>query len=93
VSFLPQEIPEPRLGDDLVGRKDTHAVDFGGWFCLCGQMATYNLVFVETHLYDDQFVRPVIRTDQSNPVSKTRYWYDIKSFRRNVVYREHLRCC
>jgi hypothetical protein len=27
---LAKEVPEPRLGDNLVGRKDAHAVDLGG---------------------------------------------------------------
>ena len=27
---LAQEVPESRLGNDLVGRKDAHAVDLGG---------------------------------------------------------------
>jgi len=27
---LAEKVPEPRLGDDLVGRKDTHTVDLGG---------------------------------------------------------------
>lgn len=30
LSELAQEVPEPRLGNDLVGRKDAHAVDLGG---------------------------------------------------------------
>lgn len=44
---LAKEVPEPRLGHDLVGRKNAHAVDLGGGVDLCGQMAPDNLVFRE----------------------------------------------
>ena len=46
----PQEIPETRLGNDLIGRKDTHAVDLGGRLSLSGEVATDDLVFLERHL-------------------------------------------
>ena len=47
---IPQEVPETRLGDDLVGRKDAHAVDLGGGLMLRGQVTADDLVFVERHL-------------------------------------------
>jgi hypothetical protein len=31
---LAKEVPEPRLGDDLVGRKNAHTVDLRGGVCL-----------------------------------------------------------
>jgi hypothetical protein len=40
----PQEIPESGLGDDLIWRKDAHAVDFGIRFRFGGEMATDDLV-------------------------------------------------
>jgi hypothetical protein len=30
LSELAEEVPEPRLSDDLVGRKNAHTVDLGG---------------------------------------------------------------
>jgi hypothetical protein len=51
LGITPQEVPEPGLGDDLVGSKDTHTVDFWVWLCLCGQVTPYDLVFFETHLW------------------------------------------
>ena len=47
---VPQEVPESRLGDDLVRRKDAHAVDLGGGLMLRGQVTANDLVFVERHL-------------------------------------------
>lgn len=32
----PEEIPEPRLGNNFVGRKDAHAVDLGSRLGLGG---------------------------------------------------------
>ena len=47
---VPQEVPETRLGNDLVGRKYTHTVDFGGGLMLAGQVAAEDLVLRERHL-------------------------------------------
>lgn len=47
----PQKVPEARLGDNLVGRKDAHAIDFGSRFRLGGEMATDDLVFLDAHCY------------------------------------------
>ena len=47
---LRKEVPEARLGDDFVGREDTHAVELGRGLRLGGEMATDDLVFFETHL-------------------------------------------
>jgi len=46
---LPQEVPESRLGNNFIGRKDAHAVDLGSRLRLTGQMAPDNLVFLERH--------------------------------------------
>jgi len=48
----PQEIPEAGLSNDLVGREDAHAVDFGSRVQLGGQVATDDLVFSKTHSVD-----------------------------------------
>ena len=42
-----QEVPETGLGDNGVGCKDAHAVEFGRWFRLGGQVTAYHLVFDE----------------------------------------------
>jgi len=47
---LPKIVPEPRLCNDLIGCKDTHAVDFWCWIICCGQMAADDLIFNEAHL-------------------------------------------
>ena len=46
----PQEIPETGFGNDLIWRKDAHAVEPGDWFGLCGQVTANNLVLREGHL-------------------------------------------
>lgn len=48
--YTPQEVPETRLGNDLVGRKYTHAVDLGGGLMFGRKMAADDLVFLERHL-------------------------------------------
>lgn len=45
----PEEVPEARLGDDLIGRKDAHAIDFGSRLGLGGEVAAHDLVFLEAH--------------------------------------------
>lgn len=45
--YAPQEVPESRLGDNFVGRKDAHTVDLGGGFRLSRKMATDHLVFLK----------------------------------------------
>jgi hypothetical protein len=44
---LAEEVPEPRLGDNIVGRKNAHAVDLGGGVGLAGEVAADDLVFLE----------------------------------------------
>jgi hypothetical protein len=44
---LAEEVPEPRLGDNIVGRKDTHAVDLWGGVGLAREVAADDLVFLE----------------------------------------------
>lgn len=46
----PQEVPEAGLCDNIVDRKDTHAVDLGSRLRLGGEMTPNNLVFREAHL-------------------------------------------
>lgn len=45
----PQEIPEPGLGDNLIGRENAHTVDFGSRLRLRGEMASDDLVFLKAH--------------------------------------------
>ena len=45
---LGQEVPEPRLSHDSVGRKDAHAVQLGRGVGLGGQMTPDDLVLGET---------------------------------------------
>lgn len=45
---LSQEVPEPRLSDNGVGRKNTHAVQLGGGVRLGGQVTPDDLVLVKT---------------------------------------------
>lgn len=50
LSGAPQEIPESRLGNDLVGCEDAHAVYLGIRLTLRGEMTTDDLIFDEAHL-------------------------------------------
>jgi hypothetical protein len=50
ISCAPQEIPESRLGNDLIGCEDAHAVYLRIGFILRGEMATDDLIFNEAHL-------------------------------------------
>lgn len=52
--YAPQEVPEARLGDDFIGRKNAHTVDLGSRVGLGGQMAPDDLVFLERHLAEDK---------------------------------------
>lgn len=47
---VPQEIPETRLRNDFIGRKNAHAVNLGGGLSLSGEVATDDLEFLERHL-------------------------------------------
>ena len=47
-SFLPQEVPEPALCHDIVGREDAHAHQLGVLIVCRGQMAANDLVFLQT---------------------------------------------
>lgn len=44
---LGEEVPETGLCDNVVGSKDTHAVELGGWVDVSGQMAPNDLVFLK----------------------------------------------
>lgn len=44
---LAKEVPESRLGDNLVGRKDAHAVKLRGGVGLAGQVTPDDLVFLK----------------------------------------------
>ena len=48
--MVPQEIPEPRFGDDIIGREDTHAVNLGIGLILRREVASDDLIFSEAHL-------------------------------------------
>ena len=50
LSSAPQEIPEPRLGNDLIGRENAHAVYLGIGLTLRGEMTTDDLIFDKAHL-------------------------------------------
>jgi hypothetical protein len=50
LSGAPQEIPESRLGNDLIGREDAHAVNLGIGLSLRGEMTTDDLIFDKAHL-------------------------------------------
>ena len=45
---LHQEVPEARLGDDIIGGEDAHAVQLGGGVGLGGQVAANDLVLLKT---------------------------------------------
>ena len=47
---VPEKIPEPRLGDDFIRRKDAHAVDFRCGVGFGGEMAPNDLEFLKAHL-------------------------------------------
>ena len=44
---LAQEVPESRLGDNFIWRKDSHSVKFGLFILFRGQLAPDNGVFRE----------------------------------------------
>ena len=46
---LAEEVPEARLGDDLVGCEDAHAVELGRGLGGCGEVTSDDLVFFECH--------------------------------------------
>lgn len=46
-SQLGEKVPEPRLGDNVVGRKDAHAVQLRGRVAIGRQVTANDLVFVE----------------------------------------------
>lgn len=47
VSSAPEEVPETGFCDNFIGREDAHAVDFGGWLTIRGQVAAHDLVFLQ----------------------------------------------
>lgn len=48
LSQLHQEVPEPRLGNYLIGRENAHAIELRGRVSLGGQVTPDDLVLVET---------------------------------------------
>jgi hypothetical protein len=48
LSELHQEVPETRLCNHGVWRKDSHSVQLWRWVCLGGQVAADDLVFRKT---------------------------------------------
>lgn len=49
----PHEIPVTRLGDDLIGGEDAHAVQSRGGVGLCRQVPADDLVLLETTWLED----------------------------------------
>lgn len=49
---LTQEVPETRLGDNAIGRKDSHLVERSGGLLLCRQLAADHLVFLQLLVVD-----------------------------------------
>jgi len=49
---LTEEVPETRLRNDFIGRKDAHTVDLGGRLSLGGQMTADDLKLLERHFVD-----------------------------------------
>ena len=47
---LAKEVPETRLGHNIVGRKDAHTVNLGSRLGLGRQVATHDLVLGKAHL-------------------------------------------
>jgi len=47
---LPQEIPETRLGNDLVGGENSHPVERSDWLTLSGELASDDTVFFKCSL-------------------------------------------
>jgi len=47
---LPEEVPEPRLRDDLIRRKDAHTIDFRSRLGLRRQMTPDDLIFLKAHV-------------------------------------------
>ena len=45
---LHQKVPEPRFSDDFVWCKYSHAVKLRRRICICWQMTSDDLIFVET---------------------------------------------
>jgi len=45
----PEEVPEPTLGNDFIGCKDSHAVKLRVGLIGSGEVAAHDLVFHETH--------------------------------------------
>ena len=75
----PQEVPETRLCDDLVGRKDAHTVNLRVRLTLSGEVAADDLEFLERHLENVPVSQRFIRTSevpsspfnpQSRPVAR-----------------------
>ena len=80
---MPQEVPEPRLGDNLVGREDAHTINLGNGFMLRGQVAADDLVFVERHLESGKASRVSASPSSGgqashpalNPASVAEFWH------------------
>ena len=67
----PEEIPEPRLRDDLIRRKDAHTVDFWSWLGLRRQMTPDDLVFLKAHLRIDGEVSVIQLSSFQSTLSHT----------------------
>lgn len=83
----PQEVPEPRLGNDLVRRKDPHAVDLGGGLRLGGQVAANDLVFLERHLETSTENERTVRHPKRERSIQRRSQPVLHSFGVDVMHR------
>lgn len=86
---LAEEVPEPRLGDNVVGRKNTHTVDLGGRVGLAGEVAADDLVFLEASCAS-QFCVQAVTIEASNQIQQLQS--KVRQSGR-VVRRQQASCC
>ncbi len=70
LSGAPQEIPESRLGNDLIGREDTHAVYLGIGLSLRGEMTTDDLIFDKAHLEGEMEIELAMISGYENAIHR-----------------------
>ena len=96
---VPQEVPESRLRDNLVGRKDAHTVDLGGGLRLRGEVAADDLVFLERHLEqgdrtvsEPSFIQiaEVPSSVESSEFCRVSAWTSSTEGHRDVLERQEL---
>lgn len=96
VDNAPKEVPEPGLGDNIIGRKDTHTEDFGRGLRLCRQVAAHDLVFGEaSHLPGNTKEDPVSERPTksiSHPKSSRRIQPLLRHFLSSIQLDPRRRC-